>query len=56
MFRGKNNKKGDFQDVLIPSLVATSARDYLFFVTVIIILIVFFLTSWSSLVEQLQIL
>jgi hypothetical protein len=50
VFRGKNNKKRDFQDILIPSPVVISARDYLFFITVTAILMVFFLASWSSLV------
>ena len=53
MFRGKNNKKGDFQDVLIPFLVIINARNYLFSVTVTVILTVFFLASWSGLVGQL---
>jgi hypothetical protein len=50
MFRGKNSKKGDFQDVLIPSPVVTSARNYLFSVTVTVVLTAFFLAGWSGLV------
>jgi hypothetical protein len=45
MFRGRNNKKGDFQDVLIPSPVVISTRNYLFSVTITVVLIVFFLAS-----------
>jgi hypothetical protein len=45
MFRGRNNKKKDFQDVLIPSPAATSARDYLFSVTVTVALTAFSLAS-----------
>jgi hypothetical protein len=56
VFRGRSNKKGDFQDVLIPSPVAISARDYLFSVTVIAVLTVFSLAGWSGLIGQLRIL
>jgi hypothetical protein len=50
VFRGKSNKKRDFQDVLILSLAATSARNYLFSVMITIALTAFFLASWSGLV------
>jgi hypothetical protein len=50
VFRGRSNKKRDFQDVLIPFPVATSARNYLFSVTVTIALMVFSLAGWSGLV------
>jgi hypothetical protein len=51
VFRGKNNKKRDFQDILIPFLVATSTRDYLFSVTITVALTAFSLASWSSLIR-----
>jgi hypothetical protein len=50
MFRGRNNKRKDFQDVLIPFPAATSARDYLFSVTVTAALTAFSLAGWSGLV------
>jgi hypothetical protein len=56
MFRGKNNKRRDFQDILIPFPAATSARDYLFSVMITVVLIVFSLAGWSGLVGQLRIL
>jgi hypothetical protein len=56
VFRGRSSKKGDFQDVFIPSPAATSARNYLFSVMVTVALTAFFLASWSGLVRQLRIL
>jgi hypothetical protein len=53
VFRGKNNKKRDFQDVLILFLVATNTRNYLFSVIVTVVLTAFSLASWSGLVGQL---
>jgi hypothetical protein len=50
VFRGRSNKKGDFQDVFILSPAATSARDYLFSVTVTAVLMAFSLAGWSGLV------
>jgi hypothetical protein len=37
------------------SLVATSTRDYLFSVTITVVLIVFFLAGWSGLVGKTKI-
>jgi hypothetical protein len=56
VFRGRSSKRGDFQDILIPSPAATSARNYLFSVTVTVALTAFSLAGWSGLVGQLRIL
>jgi hypothetical protein len=56
MFRGRSSKKRDFQDVLILSPAVTNARDYLFSITVTVVLMAFSLAGWSGLVGQLRIL
>jgi hypothetical protein len=51
MFKGRNNKRRDFQDILILFLVITNTRDYLFSVIVTAALTAFSLAGWSGLVE-----